>query len=471
MQLPGWLVWYKKPEYRNFKEYANNASSGRRSPSPDAGREGMIPSRLRLERILQNKTCSPMSLYDFYMYLKYIEFSSENLEFYIWFKNYEESYNKGLASRYDKDCDGLVKTASESGSVSSSVFKKSHYQPSDGEGDGDLKNVGDTLHRISVLIATSAPCATSVAHPSCRPCGPCAPSPNLAFPPTTFFNNFNNSRTAVLASDPTPDSSDPANKLATLGLLAPQPGPIPHSEIQTIITVFLLSSSPKELNIPMSLRLAALDALAATPQGTLPDPKIFRPIADHVYHLLHSCSHRNFVRLGVGNGTFETICFATFLGFVSLGLGFLVVLLRAFTAGRGARSRWESFDGFGFWFVGMSLVLSGLRGSCFFLLLFSRRQRLPWERLNDGERTEGAVEMNGGQEESEEGKETKRRSVRQRVGRMMIFDKRLKVQERSLRRLQRKIVVQSMAAGTMFASIAAVVFLLLPIWKETVYND
>lgn len=81
-----------------------------------------------------------MSLYDFYMYLKYIEFSSENLEFYIWFKNYEESYNKGLASRYDKGFDGLVKTASEAGSISSSVFKKGHYQPSDGEGDGDLEN-------------------------------------------------------------------------------------------------------------------------------------------------------------------------------------------------------------------------------------------------------------------------------------------------------------------------------------------
>lgn len=27
---------------------------------------------------------SPMSLYDFYMYLKHIEFSAENLEFYIW---------------------------------------------------------------------------------------------------------------------------------------------------------------------------------------------------------------------------------------------------------------------------------------------------------------------------------------------------------------------------------------------------
>jgi hypothetical protein len=30
-------------------------------------------------------TGSPMSLYDFYMYLKYIELSPENLEFYLWY--------------------------------------------------------------------------------------------------------------------------------------------------------------------------------------------------------------------------------------------------------------------------------------------------------------------------------------------------------------------------------------------------
>lgn len=27
-----------------------------------------------------------MSLYDFYMYLKYIERSAENLEFYVWYE-------------------------------------------------------------------------------------------------------------------------------------------------------------------------------------------------------------------------------------------------------------------------------------------------------------------------------------------------------------------------------------------------
>jgi hypothetical protein len=55
-QPPSWLNWYKKPEYRDIKEYATNVSSGRRPVSPD-GRNGGIPSRLRLDRILANKTC------------------------------------------------------------------------------------------------------------------------------------------------------------------------------------------------------------------------------------------------------------------------------------------------------------------------------------------------------------------------------------------------------------------------------
>ena len=107
MWFPSWLRWYKKPEYRDIKEYSNAVVSGKRSPSPDGRGKTAIPSRLKLERVLENKTCptfhfhyllshrvsfshantptgSPMSLYDFYMYLKYIEFSSENLEFFMW---------------------------------------------------------------------------------------------------------------------------------------------------------------------------------------------------------------------------------------------------------------------------------------------------------------------------------------------------------------------------------------------------
>jgi len=40
-----------------------------------------------------------MSMYDFYMYLKHIEHSPENLEFFVWFKNYEAGRLTGTPSR------------------------------------------------------------------------------------------------------------------------------------------------------------------------------------------------------------------------------------------------------------------------------------------------------------------------------------------------------------------------------------
>jgi hypothetical protein len=50
----------------------------------------------------------------------------------------------------------------------------------------------------------------------------------------------------------------------------------------------------------------------------------------------------------------------------------------------------------------------------------------------------------------------------------MIFDRRIRVQERHLRRLQRKIVLQSLAGGAMFATVCVALFIWLPVWKETV---
>jgi len=57
MRFPSWLTWYKKPEYRDIREYATTVSSGKRTLSPD-GRKSAVPSRLRLDRILENKTCA-----------------------------------------------------------------------------------------------------------------------------------------------------------------------------------------------------------------------------------------------------------------------------------------------------------------------------------------------------------------------------------------------------------------------------
>jgi len=232
--------------------------------------------------------------------------------------------------------------------------------------------------------------------------------------------------------------------LSTLNLTQATSGP--RSELNAVIETFLLPGSEKELNIPPSIRNRALIELQSSS-----DPAHLRPVADHVYGLLRNCSHRNFVRLGVSNGTFETVCVATSLGIVLTLAGFLTVLLRAFVPFAGAHARWNAFASWPLWWLGVSLVLSGLRGSCFFLLLFSRRQPLPWERFDD---SASALSQRSG--------------IVKLLSRLMIFDRKFKVQDAHLRRLQRKIVVQSLIGGAVFASLSVLLFVFLPVWSDTV---
>ncbi|KLU90761.1 hypothetical protein MAPG_10612 [Magnaporthiopsis poae ATCC 64411] len=515
MAIPSWMIWYKKPEYRDIREYSAQISTGQRCFSPDGRARLAIPNRLRLERILANKTCSPMSLYDFYMYLKYIEFSPENLEFYVWFKNYELAYEKAMKSKAaeqltEKELEAIEPAPeSREGSVFAQALGKlpsvnmSHMS-------WDPEMGPDTLAHIAQLISLNVTLRATVdgmgdlmpPQPKCAG-GQCLPEK--------------------------PGSSDAPSRV-TSSIFTSNLGP--SAELRAVVKTYLLPGSEKELNIPASMRNTALQALhkhqahaatvaaSAGSSSSLPtvsseaaetagyiDPEVLRPVADHAYMLLRNCSHRNFVRLGVSNGTYETVCVATALGIVLTAVGFLLLLLRAFQPGTGAHSRWEAFAAWPLWWLGMSLVLSGLRGSCFFLLLFSRRQPLPWERFDDGDGIEhpgsngtgngNGVNGNGNDNVTKTGSSNgsgtnfsstgtaskiakpssptataeirrKRNPVLRALSRLMIFDRKLKVKDEHLRRLQTKIVVQSLASGAVFATMGVLLFLWLPVWTETV---
>jgi hypothetical protein len=216
-----------------------------------------------------------------------------------------------------------------------------------------------------------------------------------------------------------------------------------RDELELIKTLFLIPGAPKELNIPSPMRKKVLEAIStSTDAGNL------RPVADHCYLLLKSCSHRNFIRLGVSNGTFETVCMATGLGIVLTIAGILAMLCLAFlTPSFRHCSRWRGIGIWPMWSIGVGLILSGLRGSCFFLLLFSRRQPLPWEKFDDS-----ASIL------------TQRSKPMRFLSKLMIFDRKLRVKDDNLRGLQRKIVMQSILGGAVFATLMEVFFLALPIW-------
>jgi hypothetical protein len=266
----------------------------------------------------------------------------------------------------------------------------------------------------------------------CRPNNGCGTSSPLYNRPFSFAEKARAAEEIAAAEDPTKQ----VNQMEIAR----------RAELETIKKLFLLPGSPKELNIPSPMRRKVLDAIQIST-----DPKIFAPVAEHCHLLLKSCSHRNFIRLGVSNGTFETICVATSLGIILTVTGFMAMLLLAFVSpGFRQCSRWRGIGIWPMWSVGIGLILSGLRGSCFFLLLFSRRQPLPWERF----------------EEDNQQARKKKNKVIALLSKLMIFDRKLKVQDDNLRRLQRKVVMQSLLGGAAFATMMVVVFLCLPIWKQ-----
>ncbi|CZS94458.1 hypothetical protein WAI453_008062 [Rhynchosporium graminicola] len=429
-QYPDWMRWYKKPSYVDVNQFAttisdkagtvSNPSSPRNSIETKRKSSHDIPSKLSLERILKNRTCSPMSLYDFYMYLKYIEHSSENLEFYIWFKNFEA----GRLTAFPELPRALTPVDVNGSGTSSqtSLAKPGNYDNFKAEKSQSTKAQDNFEFEDSEIYARIASFIS--------PGGACGPK------------GCDNGRLSPLYKRP----FSVVERIVTEAeaKTSTEIDDMRRAELETIRTLFLLPGSPKELNLPAPMRRKVLDAIA-----TSTDPKHFAPVAEHCYLLLKSCSHRNFIRLGVSNGTFETICMATGLGIVLTVSGFLAMLLLAFASPSFRHcSRWRGLGVWPMWSVGIGLILSGLRGSCFFLLLFSRRQPLPWERFEDDPIV------------------TKKSRFIRLVSKLMIFDRKMKVKDDALRRLQRKVVLQSIMGGMGFATLFVIVFLCLPIWKK-----
>lgn len=361
------------------------------------------------------------------MYLKHIEHSSENLEFYVWFKNYEAGRLTAFPEMpHGTSINGKDDTSLNDGSESSlkkkGSIEENMSQATTAEVEGQEEyNFEDSEIYASIFafVNPGTGCGSTA-------CSPATPKYKLPF--------------SVVAKIDAEGKEEPIMPKTSTELITAQ-----RQELDTIRTLFLLPGSPKELNIPSSMRIRVLKALEDST-----DAKNLAPVADHCWLLLKSCSHRNFVRLGVSNGTFETVCMATGLGIVLTVAGFLCMLLLAFASpGIGKSSRWRGIGVWPMWSIGVGLILSGLRGSCFFLLLFSRRQPLPWEEFEDD------LSVN-----------RKPNGLMKFFSKLMIFDRKLKVKDDNLRRLQRKVVMQSLIGGMGFATMMVIVFLSLPIWRK-----
>ncbi|KAF3768601.1 hypothetical protein M406DRAFT_327028 [Cryphonectria parasitica EP155] len=414
MSVPGWLkVWYKKPEWRDINDYTRMVNDESliprhrpRSPTPAFA---SIPSRLSLDRVLENKTCSPMSLHDFYLYLKHIEHSSENLEFYLWAHSAETDLSSVVSiyrnlerriAHLESPCIQAAKDRSIwSMFVPYWLRRQNHADCADGFCRLEAINESGDIERN-------------------------APSPD----PSPVFGRPSSSKSSIKEN---------------------------RAELDSAIATFLVPGGEKELNISHVLRQRVLQQLEQSS-----DPRHLRPVADHIYEVMKNCSHRNFVNVGVSTGTYETICVGNLIGILFIIAGLLVVLLQAFHPYRGAHTRWTCFYVFPLWQMGVTLLLVGTQGMCMVMLSMSKRQALPWERFDDG----ASVVADSSGPQGWLGK------YRKFMDKTVAHDRKFKVEDKHLRRLQRMILFQCGTAGVIAGLLGVLLFIFLPIWKETYHH-
>ena len=284
---------------------------------------GRIPPALRLDEILDGHTCPPASVRNFNQYLQHVEFSSENLAFVLWFRDYQK--------RFDE--------------------------------------LPEQVKAMSPPVTSSVVDAMSTPRvPQLRVRGRQPTEASEKTAATVVVDDEKTQGWGLFEEDAA--SSDNVSIV-----FDPSQQPL-RSEVNQIVVTFLTSNGSKELNLPSNLRLNTIRAAQSNTH-----PSVFQAVYQHVYYLLYASSHPNFIRFVICNGNRPRVWFARGLGIVTMLLGFLVAGL---LVGLGVPRAWRCFA-IPLWLIGCATLVGGIYGMCVVLHGFAHRQLRPWELLTDDE--------------------------------------------------------------------------------------
>lgn len=408
--------------------------------SVKSGHSGMsrgIPSALSFDKIIDGGTCPPCTVRDFMNYLIYIERAAENLQFFLWLRDYKTRFegastaDLALAPEWTqaKEDEVTVRLQKEH---TDKVRKEPEAAVKIFKGTDFDKNVGTTAERNDAAEDWGASQAGGDGQSTMA---------------GTFSTNY---------------KAQAQNAFTAAG--AKQPFTIQpfREEIDRVISTYIVEDAPRQLNLASRERDVLVHALAYTTH-----PSAFRTVARTIEQSLRRQAHPNFIRWSICNGNPARVMFARGLGvsLIVLGLGAAVVLALS-GAGRGYRA----LGAIG-WMIGVSTLVAAWKGMCVVLHGMHHRHVRPWELFETDDRD---VEVNNGETRLSKGsfdsfgsgnsyedepwvvKYKKRNVVRK------VFDREVWIQEPALRQIQDTIFVQALLAALVGSGLLVLLFVMVP---------
>lgn len=384
-------------------------------------------------------------------YLLFVQYSAENLQFYLWFLDYEKRWKAVAKNKQDLSPEwGPTLCASESECTSPALkpaVKESPWNsPLDNGSDpkcGILSRLPRSPSKVFFGASndkTGNPFYTpassqsslkgngfivSVDHlPWSTPGAPIRVCPN----------------STIEMAPGTPDTTQPFRE-----------------EISRITALYFTTGSSRELNVTARERDQVLHALAHTTH-----PSAFAQVKPTVEWHLRFQSHPNFIKWSICNGSKARVIFARILG-ISCMLGGLAVALCTILSSK--PRGWRAFSGLA-WFLGISLLLAAWNGICPILQGFHHRHLRPWELWEDvGSETAldewKTLDQPGGHSNSHEDRPWQPKYAKRNVIRK-VFEKEVWVEEPALRKVQDLLFYQSFGSGFVLGAILCGIVMAIP---------
>jgi len=294
-----------------------------------------IPEALSFDRIISGGTCPPCTVRDFMNYLKYIEFSAENLQFFLWFRDYVKRFDQLPKSEQVLAPVWTIEQAEADASAATTMPSK-RVNATAAEA---FKGTDFADNRATNTDPFTTPAKTPSLEEKRDFSSEYGSSNGDA------SNNTKNTHSTI-ASTAFEDANLKWKPFTT------QPY---RDEIDRVISVYIAEGAPRELNLSGRDRTAVLHALQNTTH-----PSAFRGVVTSIEYSLRRQAHPNFIRWTICNGNRPRVVFARGLGIAGIVVGLVADLIITLSS---ASRPWRVIPFLG-WFIGIATLIAAWKGMC-----------------------------------------------------------------------------------------------------------
>lgn len=442
---------YRRPTYVTpYSRSSINSSDGEKSDGSlrtnSSSSSAGIPEALSFNRIISDGTCPPCTTRDFMNYLVHIEHAAENLQFFLWYRDYSQRFKQcttadlALSLEWTQaQQDAAIQAAQAQATAKKKALKTGEAEMFKGTDFSEVPKV--------TVFETKDPFSTPPGTADMAPGrGSTAPWDSVR------MSGQDSSCTAP--SNVESNRPDAGEAFLAAGLKRPFSIQPFRKEIDRVMETYVFDGAPRQLNLSSRERSALLRALEYTTH-----PSAFSTVASTIEMTLRRQSHPNFIRWTICNGNRPRVIFARGLGVGTILLGIVVaILITLSNAGRG----WRALAAIG-WIIGIATLISAWKGMCVVLHGMHHRHLRPWELFED---TDSECDMkksfdsfgssNSYEDEPWIVKYDKRNIIRK------VFDREVWVQEPALRQIQDTIFLQSILSAFLGSAILTAIFVALP---------